>query len=118
MFARLLDVLCCRPTHLFDIDRHSEQNDTPQTFLNQWFQETLDFVDTPSLLPRQRRNIHFGVRVVGYKDGIHEHILGETSSLVLITPQKRVVIAAGKDRAVGAVDGRVSRFTSWPVPVR
>lgn len=59
--------------HLLTVEGYAEENNALQSFLNKRTKESFEFVDAPTPLVRQGRNIDAGVRVICYKDGIHKH---------------------------------------------
>lgn len=57
------------------------------------------------------RKTHLGVRLVGDKNGVHEHVLGQVP-LCLQRAQERVVVPAGEDGRSGDIVRLVSGLTS------
>jgi hypothetical protein len=60
-------------THFFAIQWHPEKDDTLQAFLDQWTDEALELINTPSPLTRQGLDNNARFRIVGDEDRVHEH---------------------------------------------
>lgn len=61
-------------THLGLVQGNTKQQNTLETFLHQRFKESVELVDAPALLTRQRFNLDLGVGFVHQEDGIHQHV--------------------------------------------
>lgn len=84
-------------TYLLHLHRDTEKNDALQSLLNEGPKEALELVDTPSLLTWERRDDLLGIRVIRNEDGVHEHVLRDISSLVLVLAGERMVVPAVED---------------------
>lgn len=86
-----------RTTDLLELDGDTEEDNAPQTLLDQRSQEPFELVNSPSLLSWQRLDLDLGIGIVRDEDGVHEHVFAQGPASGLVSPQEGVVVTSCED---------------------
>lgn len=86
-------------THLVHLKGDTKEDNALEALLDEGTNERLELVDAPALLAGKRRDDSLSIGVVCDEDGVHEHVLGEGTALVLVRPHQGVVHASMEDGA-------------------